>query len=59
MNPLNNNQNLWGSWSYNDSTDNESDGNSPQPRRIYPPGNPPPQKPDTEIKDWPSVAFGD
>lgn len=63
MNPLNpNNPGLWGSWSWNDSDEKEGSltpANSPKTRWVYPPGEPPEPKPDHEIKDWPSVPFGD
>ena len=61
MNPLNPyNPGLWGSWSWNESE--SSDGvakNKDTGQPIYAPGEPPEQKPDKEIKDWPSVDFGD
>lgn len=60
MNPLGSNANLWGSWSWNES--NEEEGiakNNISGNWVYPSGNPPEKKADDQIIDWPSVDFGD
>ncbi len=60
MNPLGSNPHLWGSWSWNESSDEEGVAkNKVSGNWVYPPGTPPIQKPDHEIKDWPPVDFGD
>jgi len=52
MNPLSSNPGLWGSWSWNEST--QEDGiakNNVTGNWVYPSGSPPPEKKDEEIKD--------
>lgn len=60
MNPLGSDTNMWGSWSWNESSEDEGVAkNNVMGNWVYPSGNPPPPKTDEEIIDWPSIDFGD
>lgn len=61
MNPTNGyNSNLWGSWPWNEIESSEGVAkNKDTGQPIHAPGQPPEQKPDAEIKDWPPIPFGD